>query len=394
MQVSFQENVVSFLNTHSDKVYRIIGVVAAVAIAVFLFIWATKRCCFSTKNIHSNSNQIHRIKNLRLDPPIEYIPNATGKPPFISSKGFNLPQEARNDLSVLLEKSCIILKEIDSKISSKQWSLSQTELDNLLKKIKALKSFDRDFQNYEKIADQLDIALEPFCDPSFNGVFPQDLIHKIYQNELEFIYARLAEKYYLDGNLEKCWRCAVKIQLNLPIHDGILLAVAYRYLKEDGILSAAKRFFFNSSINETKEKNDQMEWILQKVTPSDEKDQLYLEWITQLLNQKGKMDVTVNQLDFYDDRLRDFLLAKMAIRELDDELKSTRFLDLFSTNISQTIHSISDLKIRDQLLLQIGKIFYANRHYKHALLLFQSLAQNPVLRDQLIAKVNKRQPII
>lgn len=324
------------------------------------------------KNPTPDTYRITHIGKIPLNPPIVCSPPPCKVPAFVQHSKFNLPASYRLEEKKSLANGAKILKEIDQIIGTKvkkRWNISQGEFDNL-------KPFAKDYKKYEAQADLLDNALEPYLGHSMGSLTSSNGLFERINEILDSIYARIAEKTYFDGHLDQCLPVALKIK-NQSIREAILLAIASAYMKKCSL----------DIFSKDQNKIDEIEWIINKVEPCQEKDRLCFDWLNQNLSDKKncpKIILILNKISFFDDKLKDFLFAKCAVND---------FTEGWPKITTLLLNNITDIDLRDRLIFEFGKKLYAEKKYQKTLDLLQNLSSSYPTKDQLIQKVNKGQPI-
>lgn len=359
-----------------QQTVKIIAIIAGVALAAFLLYLIVRRCCFRAKignDFPPDSPKGHRLP----------APKAS---PFVEKSGFKLPpQSDSDDLSAYLDKACCHVDEVDQKLSKKvttPWNLSQKDFQDFLSDIRSLKSLDQDYHKFESYADRIDKGLKSYDELLKNGDGTvQDaeveaqapLIRQIYEKELAIVYARVAEQYFVKGRLNKCALVALKIKHNDAVRDGLLLEVANRYLKEKKLAEA--------------------QWVLGEASSSDQKDRIYFDFIQELLkngNSNQALEI-INEAKWHDWSLENNLRCKIA-EDIFADLRSRReYWNL--SGLLNVLRSITDEEMKDQSLIDMGKMIYRDGNASQALKLFQMMTYNVSLRDRFINNIHKGLPI-
>ena len=346
---------------------KILGIVAAVALALLALYWLAQRYCFKATSGSDDKP--------KLPPPaIPTMPNFE-----------EIGVEDKMVLFKHLEGACEALTEIDSqfcgKIPGQRWDFSQANHGAFLNDIRDLPVISDDDLRFEKwadifeaYADRLDDAWKPYYDAMLELNPRQeikDYIQMIYEDELDVIHARLARKCITLGKIGNGIQLVLKMTYLVDARDEILLAVVKYYLDNDMQIGALD--------------------LLKEISPSAKSDAVCENYFRRMIKE-AHYDQAVTMLldiEWSQSQLEEKLKMELADVEFANDLE-VRLYDGDQVNLSRTkkiIDSLRDGKTKDQFLVKLiqdGKLCGSN-----AQSFVEKMTFDTALRDRILNNLSK-----
>ena len=345
------------LNPSSGRA-KIVAIVAVVVLAAVLLFFIGRHCY--NKGILSDFRP--------PKPPAQ----KTSQSPQSNQTDFKLPN---TKLKTLLDTTCAMTKKLGTATSGV--TSIDPKIEDQIKNLPQQSDLsDHDYQTIETIADKLDQDLQYYRDMQKKESITDtktiaDL--ELFEQELEMIYAKLAEHYYQQNAFDKSALFASKMKMNKDTRSAILLAIVAHYLKEKKMAEA--------------------QWVLSEASPSEEKDQIYYEIIEEILSRGAGRWYDAYKM------IQEFIWCD---RSLENELrgKIAEFCfgqyNAYSTDYSAVLDilkTMSDVAKREQLLVNMGKKLHNDKKYTEARIFFANMTLNPALRDRFLRNIDKGLPI-